>query len=53
MTTHYYCKNCDATFSEAHIPNMNKSHFCGELARVVEFFDDGGTGGKEESAPHH
>ncbi|MEK7093977.1 MAG: hypothetical protein AAB903_01395 [Patescibacteria group bacterium] len=53
MTTNYYCKKCDAAFSEAKLPNINKPHFCGELARVMDFADDGGSSSSEEVTTHH
>ncbi|MEK7187308.1 MAG: hypothetical protein AAB691_00490 [Patescibacteria group bacterium] len=40
MTTKYYCKNCDSSFSEAKLPNLNKVHHCGELARVTDFLEE-------------
>jgi len=40
MKTQYYCENCKDTFFEGKLPNINKSHWCGELARVVNFIEE-------------
>lgn len=35
MKTDYYCKSCKEFFVEETLPNINKTHHCGSLARVV------------------
>jgi hypothetical protein len=35
MRTEYYCESCNDFFEEGSIPNVNKLHTCGKVARVV------------------
>jgi hypothetical protein len=35
METKYYCKVCDEHFKDGSLPNMNRRHHCGNIARVV------------------
>lgn len=37
MKTDYYCKKCGELFFEDALPNINKVHVCGELAKVMFF----------------
>ena len=41
MKTDYYCQACGLSFSEEKLPNINKVHHCGVLARVLDFFGEG------------
>lgn len=37
MKTHYFCKRCNEFFTEeGMMPNINKVHSCGTVARVVQ-----------------
>jgi hypothetical protein len=36
MKTVYYCPACEKTFMREELPNVNRAHQCGALARVVE-----------------
>jgi hypothetical protein len=36
MKTVYYCPACEQTFVQSELPNMNRPHQCGALARVLE-----------------
>lgn len=47
MKTDYYCNKCNVDFSEAKLPNINRTHFCGEIARVTGFSDEENSSGEE------
>jgi hypothetical protein len=40
MITEYYCKKCKESFHEEKLPNINKQHGCGAIARVIEHDPD-------------
>lgn len=52
MKTDYFCNKCNVSFSESKLPNINRTHFCGDIARVTEFSDEGESAVEEESHGH-
>lgn len=42
LTTDYYCKACREFFVEHKLPNINKVHHCGAVARIVWHEPQGG-----------
>lgn len=46
MQTEYHCPKCDVKFSEAKLPNINKTHKrCGGVAKIVRYVSEKKEGG--------
>ena len=45
MNTEYCCSECGESFTDQKLPNLNRRHHCGALARIIKH--EGGSEGDE------